>query len=115
MSEVFDLDALVPPSVTVKFNNQEITVAPPKTGDILRLGALGQKMQNINDLNENEADELINKLTEVITKCIPELKDQSLNAQQLLKLVEILSLMAMPPDVKELEERGIGVSDPKVP
>lgn len=113
MSEVLDLDALIPEPVTIKFGGQEFQVAPPKTSDVLKLGYLGQKLQTIEDLPDDEVDEVIEALTLHVRKCIPELGDQPLNTAQLLKLVEIIGQMSVPPDAKELEARGIQVDAPK--
>lgn len=112
-SDVFDLDALVPASAKVKFGNQEIEIQPPKTADVLRLGFLGQKMENAAGLADNELEQLITDLTAQVHKIIPELQGRELNTAQLLKLVQLISSMAIPPDSKELEERGISVDDPK--
>lgn len=113
MSEVLDLDALVPPSVTIKFGGSEIEVKPPKTGDVLRLGTLGQKLSDASEASAEDVDKLVSMLTEQIGKCIPELAGKEFNTAQLMKLVEIISKMAIPPDVKELEDRGITTDGPK--
>lgn len=115
MSEIIDLDALVPPSVTVQFNGESILIAPPKTADVFRIGILGQTLQNMGNLTDAELDQCVEDLTAQIFRCVPELLGQNLNTQQLLKLVEALSSMAIPPDVKELDKRGITVGDPKAP
>lgn len=113
MSDVVDLDALVPIPVTVKFNEQLIEISPPKTGDIMRLGVLGQKMETISVLSEDETTSLINDLTLLVQKIVPQLAGKDFTTAQLLKLVEIISTMAMPPDTKELQERGITSDTPK--
>jgi hypothetical protein len=115
VSDITDLDALVPPQATIKFGGKEVTVTPPKTADILKLGALGQKLQNIEGLDDATVDKLVDDLTVVVKHCIPELGDAQLNTPQLLKVMEILSKMAVPPDVAELDKRGITVGDPKAP
>lgn len=113
MDNLLDLDALVPPAAIVKFEGNEIEVKPPKTGDVLKLGNLATKLQNIDKLDETEILQLVDSLTEVVRRCIPELNDKELNTQQLLKLVEMIGNMATPPDVKELNQRGVSVGDPK--
>lgn len=113
MSDVLDLDALVPPQVTIKFGGEEIQVNPPSTIDLLRLGHLGQKLQDAEKLNEEELASAVEGLVKQVQKCIPQLQDKSLNTIQLLKLVEILSAMAVPADAVELQKRGITTDSPK--
>lgn len=116
MSDILDLDALVPPTATIKFGGNEVVVQPPKTADVLALGSLGQKLQDVSALPEAELEKLVADMTGLLQKIIPELAGKELNTQQLLKLMELVSEMAVPPDAKELEKRGItpvGNSDPK--
>lgn len=114
--EVLDLDALVPPKATVKFNGKEIEVEPPKTGDLLRLGSLGSKMEKITDADDAEVEALVTQLTALIYKVIPQLEGAELTTPQLLGLVTLIGKMATPPEAKELEAKGItpaGTADPK--
>lgn len=113
MSDVIDLGALIPQAVTVKFGDQEVLVTPPKTADILKLGYLGQKLQDGADLSDEAIDELVEKLDANVKRCIPKFSDKQLNLAQLLKLVDIINDMAMPPDAKELAKRGITAATPK--
>lgn len=113
MSSTIDLDALIPPSVTVKFGGAEIEIKPPTTGDVLRLGFLGQKLQDANTLTDVEIDKLVAELTGQVAKCVPELAGKDLSTAQLLKLVEIIGEMSVPPDAVELKKRGISTTSPK--
>lgn len=106
-NKVLDLDALVPEAATVKFGNKEIQVNPPKTSDLLKLGSLGSKLQELATMTDDEIEQTITALTEHIGKIIPELAGQELNTKQLLVLVKMVSDMAMPPDAKELDKLGI--------
>lgn len=115
-TEILDLDALVPQTAKIKFGGQEVEVKPPKTADLLKLGSLGQKVQNIADLPDAQVDQIIADLTKLIQKIIPELGETELNTQQILGLVGLISKMATPPENAELEKRGItpaGADDPK--
>lgn len=107
MSDIIDLDALMPPSRTIHFADQDIVIQPPKTGDLLRLGTLGQKMQNASDMTPDEADNLVKDMTAVIYKVIPEINEKPLSTAQLLKLFEILAEMGMPQDAPQLKAKGI--------
>jgi hypothetical protein len=113
MSDILDLDALVPPSVVIKFGAKEIEVKPPSLADVLKLGSLGQKMQSVGEMPDGDVDVVVSELTSHIYKCIPELENGTLNTAQLLKLVEIITAMSVPPDAKELEARGITTDSPK--
>lgn len=117
MSDVIDLDALVPPNITVKFGGEEIQITPPKVADILRLGFLGQKLATPDNIKDNELDKVIEDLTEHVYRCIPQLAGKPLNTPQLLRLVEIIGQMATPPDIKDLQAKGIskdtGTDSPK--
>lgn len=115
MSDVLDLDALVPVSASIKFDGQVVEVKPPKTGDVLRLGFLGQQMEKAGELNDVELEKLIADLTAQVVKVVPELASKELNMAQLLKLAQLIGEMAMPPDAKELEKRGIKTDSPKAP
>lgn len=107
MSEVLDLDALVPSSAIVKFDGREVEVMPPKTVDVLKLGSLGQKLQEVKSLTETEVETLVRELQSLIVKVIPDLNGKELNTVQLLNLVKLIGAMSMPPDTKELEKQGI--------
>lgn len=111
MSDIIDLDALMPRAVTIKFQNKEININPPKTGDILRLGKTAQKLQDSSESTDIDKD--IQDVSDHIYKIIPELNGEQLTTGQLLLLIKIISDMAIPPDAKELQERGITVDGSK--
>lgn len=116
MSDLLDLDALLPKSATIKFEGETITVEPPKTADVLRLGYLGEKIKDAGANPEAaNLDGMIEDLTNQIGKCIPQLQGKSLAMGQLLALSQLIAEMAMPPDSKELKKRGITVDGPKEP
>lgn len=117
MSDVLDLDALVPQPAVIRFGGNEIQVAPPKTADLLQLGALGQKLQNVDKLTDEQTEKLVGDLEQLVVRMVPQLANQTLNTSQLLGVVKLISEMSIPPDAKELERQGItpsgGKSDPK--
>lgn len=113
MSEVTDLDALVPAKAYIKFNDQEIEIKPPSTEEVLKLGFLGNKLDNSQD--PDEAVATAREITDIVEQCIPELKGAKMATIQLLKIVALLNDMSVPPDSKELKKRGITPSDPKAP
>lgn len=104
---VVDLDALIPEAVVIKIFGSELTINPPKTSDILMLGKLAQRLENLEKLDESQMEKVIKDISRQFTKIIPGLENRELNMAQLLKLIQIVSEMATPPDAKELADRGI--------
>lgn len=114
MSEVIDIDALMPPSVTIKFGGEEVSVSPPSLAALMRIAELGQLLQNASDYTDAELEAGEAKLAVALVKCIPQLEGKELSTPQKLKLVQIISDMSTPPDAQELAKRGItGDTDPK--
>lgn len=112
--EVLNLDSLVPQPRTVKFGDDTFDVAPPKTADVLRLGALGQKFTKSDALDSGDLDKLVTDLTAQIVKCVPQLEGKDLNTAQLMAIMQLITEMAMPADAAELKARGIEPASPKV-
>ncbi len=115
-NKVIDLNELLPQGVTIKFGDpaRDIDIPPPRTGQLLRLGALGQKMQTVNTEDPDEADKLDDEMSKILHEIIPGLNGETLHTAQKLKLFEILTEMAMPEQMDELKKRGITL-DPKAP
>jgi len=114
-NKIIDLNELMPQGVTIKFGNpaRDIDIPQPRTGQLLRLGALGQKMQSVNTENPEEADALDEEMSKLLYEVIPGLNGEPLHTAQKLKLFEILTEMAMPEQMDELKKKGITL-DPKV-
>ena len=113
MSDVLDLDALQPQSKKVKFNGNVIEVAPPKTGDLLRLSQIGSKLKDAGDLNSDEIDKVTSDLEGHIKRMIPELQEASLGTAQLMSLLTLVMEMGMPEQMAELKKQGIEVDASK--
>lgn len=115
-NKVVDLNELLPQGVTIKFGNpaRDIEIPPPRTGQLLRLGALGQKMQTVNAEDPEAADQLDDEMSKLLYEIIPGLNNEPLHTAQKLKLFEILTEMAMPEQMEELKKKGITL-DPKAP
>lgn len=114
--DVLDLDALQPPSTTVKFNGNTIEVKAPSLADILKLSSMGKKMSAADTMTDEEIGNSIAEVTDHIGKIIPELAGQEFNIRQLMGLIDLITKMSVPPDVKELDKRGITPdTDPKAP
>lgn len=116
MGDIVDLNALAPKAVTIKLGEDEIQLKQPKVEDVFILGSLGDKLVKSSELTEAEVGEAYNALVNKIKQMIPELANKEIGIAQLRKLVEIISEMALPPDAKDLKERGItgAIDDPKV-
>lgn len=113
-NRIVDLNELMPQGVTIKFGNpaRDIDIPQPRTGQLLRLGALGQKMQTVNVDDPEEADKLDDDMAKLLYEIIPGLNGEPLHTAQKLKLFEILTEMAMPEQMEELKKKGITL-DPK--
>jgi hypothetical protein len=107
MADIVDLDALLPDERIVKYENDEIKIPPPKTGDLLKLGVLAQRMADVEDIKDDELQKRVLDLTMHVYKMIPALNERPLNLLQLQTLIQILSEMATPKDVTELTKKGI--------
>ena len=114
-NSIIDLDALVPASAKIKFGEKIIEIKPPSVVDVMTLGKLGQKLQGEIEAPVEELEQHVTELTGHIYKLVPELGNQPLNTAQLLRLVQIISDMTMPPDATELKKRGIEPDSPKAP
>lgn len=93
MAEVIDLNILVPESRIVKIGDKEVEIKPPKTAQMFKLGALGQKMEKAGELPPEEMEGLVNEMTALIKEIAPELGDVELHASQVFKLIEIIGGM----------------------
>lgn len=118
MSDVIDLDALIPRSARVKFGDQEITVNPPRVATILRIADFWQTTRLAAAIPEKDLEKALDDLKTEIYKCVPELEGQDLSYPQITTLVEMLTKMSLPPETKELKERNITIGgdeegDPK--
>jgi hypothetical protein len=114
MGEVIDLDALVPKTVVIKFNGQEIEVNPPKLKAYFQLGVYGQRLYNPSILTETEIDDLSKQLDSAIRATIPEIGDAELTGDQAMELANLLVSLGSPQNSPELEKRGLDAKDPKV-
>lgn len=117
MSDVIDLDALIPRNATIKFDGKEVTVNPPRVHTVLRVADYWQNIRLATVLPEKDLEQGVKDLTAEIIKCIPELEGTELSYAQMTSLVELLTKMTLPPETKELQDRGItpeGTTDPKV-
>lgn len=113
MASDLDLDALAPKNKTIRFNNQDISVKPPTTRQVLKLAALGQVMEAPQMLSEAESVQFEVDMNAAIADCIPELGGQVLSNSQQMAILTMIMEMGMPPENKELKERGITVDDSK--
>lgn len=109
MTEVIDLDALAPEPVVIKLNGKEFTIKPPSVEDIMRLSATASKLEKADTMDQQELEALIGKLIELLKTVAPDIADEKYTTIQLIKLVNIITEMATPPDIKELEKKGIKV------
>ena len=111
--EILDLDTLVPQSTVVKWGGTEYNVKPPRTGDVLKLGAIGKKLEKPEELTDEQTITLVADLTAQIIVCIPEMADKQFTMAQLMALMQLITKMSVPKDAAELAAAGITPKDPK--
>lgn len=113
MSDIIDLDALVPEARKIKIGGKVIDVPPPKTVHILKLGQLGQKLDMAADMETSELEVVVSKLQDLICEVIPDLVGIELTTSQLMSLIAILGEMSTPKDDSVTTgEKGVD-TDPK--
>lgn len=112
-NKIVDLNALIPEPITIHFGEEDILLEQPATEVLFKLNYLVQTINEAGGKPEEELKKYIDDLKAQIFKCIPALAGKTLNTAQILKLVEIINEMAMPPDNDELEKRGITPDSPK--
>lgn len=113
MSDIIDLDALIPKPATIRFGETDITVQPPKVYTILRIADFWQSTRMASTIPEQELIAALQNLTEEIYKCIPELSGKDLNYAQITTLVEMLTKMTLPPEKVEADENGVSPAGEK--
>lgn len=112
-ADILDLNDLIPQPRIIKNGDQEFEVKPPTTAQVLKLGVLGSKMQDLANLKDDEIESLVSDLTDTIRAIIPELGATSFNTTQLMALLNLIMDMGMPKEAKELQARGITKNTPK--
>lgn len=112
MSEIIDLDVLVPKACTIRFEGQEIVVQPPKAIDILTFGYYTEKLINA-DYSTPQGEEALGAVTKQLYKAIPELDGKELSKAQITKLIGLMRDMAVPQETKDLEAQGITLEPSK--
>lgn len=82
----YDLDALTPEPVKIKFNGQEIVIQQPKLGDILLMTKYAQRLEKLDELDDATIEETANKLQELLGRIIPEVSNTQLTLVHLMQL-----------------------------
>lgn len=112
-----DLDTLSQTKKRVKIAGQVIEFDPPALEDLIEVAKLGgelQKLQGQQAAGTVDAEfmgDVMDKLKNGLTGIVPELKDHKLNIQQLIALINLFVESAQPADAKELEKRGVSMTD----
>lgn len=112
-----DLDTLSQTKKRVKIAGQVIEFDPPALEDLIEVAKLGgelQKLQGQQAAGTVDAEfmgDVMDKLKKGLTGIVPELKDHKLNIQQLIALINLFVESAQPADAKELEKRGVSMTD----
>jgi hypothetical protein len=112
-----DLDTLSQSKKRVKIAGQVIEFDPPALEDLIEVAKLGGELQK---LQAQQADgsvdaefmgNVMDKLKNGLANIVPELKEHKLNINQLMALINLFVESAQPADAKELEKRGVSMTD----
>lgn len=112
-SNKLDLDALAPKPAVITFNGREITVPPPTTDVVLKMIYLGKQINGGGSLPKDELQALMDETYFYISKAIPDLSETALSPKQLMAIINMLVDMGMPPDKKEMENKGVTADEVK--
>jgi DNA polymerase I-like protein with 3'-5' exonuclease and polymerase domains len=105
-----DLDALTTPPKRVKINGEIIEIFAPDVQSLFELMAVGNKLKSSKDVKEEDAQQVFSDFRAQIDKLIPALKGKSVSIDQLFRLIDLVSKMAIPNDLEEMEKRGITIN-----
>lgn len=109
---LLDLSKLAPEPAKIKLPDGEIVeVQPPKVEHVMKLGFLADKLKDSDQQSENIA-KIVSDMELTLVLIIPELAKFSLNAPQLLGVIELVTKMAMPAKSEILADAGIEVNAP---
>lgn len=114
------VEDLQPNKIEIKIKNQTYQAIPPSVGVLMVL----KKVANILDKAINEDEDLdterllsIDKdLDLIVSRCLPDLKNVTLNIDEIANVVEVLTLASIPEESKELMKENVNIEgpDPKV-
>ena len=111
MSKVdLDLDLLKPEPKKVRLNGKEHDAYPPSIDALFSLIRMKNKLDDIGQMNESEAEGVFNDIKGAIAMLIPGIEQEQLSLEQLFALVDFISGLAVPSDIKAMEAKGIKLS-----
>lgn len=112
-----DLDALSGKSIIVKLRGEEVELEEPALEDLFDLIRLAKVAQDADLPTEAEGIEdlaaiengfkIYEDFRSGVDKVFPVLVGKKINIRQLLKIVEIMQELAVPPELEELEKHNI--------
>lgn len=106
-----DLDALTSNTKKIKLNGKEFTITPPDVAELFELMSVGKKLRKMNsqDMSEEDAMNAFELMKDAFIKIIPELKGEKVSIEQLFALLQLVTKMAIPSNVKAMEEAGVKI------
>lgn len=113
MSEILDLDSIMPQPMTIRLGGKEIVINPPTVAQILVLVRLNSDFMDTDDSNIDAMNEASKKLQDHLRILIPGLPEGDMQAFVQRKLAEQLFELAKPEEMEALDEKGISVDNSK--
>ncbi len=113
MDDIIDLDVLLPKTVIIKFDGQEITIKQPSVEETIQFGYYVKELDKSESTGEGIEVAAAN-VRNHIWKLIPQLEGKAISIQQQRKLIDIIARMNLSEEeLKNIENKITPKSDPK--
>lgn len=112
MSEVYDLDALLPKPVKVKISGKIVDLYPGKLKTLVKIQNMADAMIAGGEQSLNQVSEILDALSEIIP-AIKDDKDIDISPLQINKLIEIAYKMLTVNNSEELNTAQMGATTDK--
>lgn len=95
MSDIFDLDKIVPEKKKIKIGDEILECNPISVQDLILLEKLGKQHDTL------DGEELIEKINEILSSIIPGIEKHKLSVGQYFALIDFIKKMASPDNIDD--------------
>lgn len=113
MSEILDLDTIMPKAITIKLGGKDLIVEPPTVAQVLVLIQLNTDLMDADDHDADAKYQAMVKVQDHLRLMIPGLPDGIFSAYVQRALIELIMDLAKPDEEEELAKKGITVDSSK--